>query len=347
MRNPAIGSFGLGRWLDIPMRLHVSFVLLAVFVLYASKLPDSPAGPWLNGVILLAVWLACVLLHEAGHCIAVAKLGGSNDLLVLSPVGGISEYSGLDEPHSQLLAALAGPFANLAGGFAAGCLLAGFGQSSFSAVANPFAPEALFAGGHLLFGALRMALWVNWILVLVNLFPAVPLDGGWALHALVWPALGPRKANLVVRRLSVAVAVALFAVAVWLMFDAVKNQALVPTWLPLAALGLLIFCYALVPVDGGEAHGEEDELFGYDFSQGYTSLEHAEQKPARPGIIRRWLERRRHEREVRRIRIEYEEERQVDSILARLHEQGIEALSPEERSLLDRVSARYRARPRQ
>lgn len=344
MRNPAVGSFGLGRWLGIPVRLHVSFVLLAVFVLYASKL-DSTGDQWLHGAILLVVWLACVLLHEAGHCIAVARLGGANDLLVLSPVGGISEYNYLHDPQPQLLAALSGPFANLAGGLAAGCLLIGFGEPAFSAVANPFAPAEFFTGGHLLFGTLRAALWVNWILVLVNLFPAVPLDGGWALHALVWPALGPRKAKIVIRRLSVAVAVALFAVAVWLMFDPVLT--LIPTWLPLAALGLLISCYALVPVDSGEVHGEEDELFGYDFSQGYTSLEHAEQVPARPGFIRRWLERRRHEREVRRIRIEYEEERQVDSILARLHEQGLDALSAEERLLLDRVSARYRARSRQ
>jgi Zn-dependent protease len=345
MRNPAVGSFGLGRWLGIPVRLHVAFVLLAAFVLYGTKQHELFHGHWLHGAILLVVWFACVLLHEAGHCIAVARLGGTNDLLVFSPVGGISEYNYLHEPQPQLLVALAGPFANLAGGLAAGCLLAGLGQSSFSSVANPFAPVELFEGGQLLFGTLRVALWVNWILVLVNLFPAVPLDGGWALHALVWPALGPRKAKIVVRRLSFAVAVALFAVAAWLMFDPVLTP--VPTWLPMVALGLLIACYALAPVDSGEALGEDDELLGYDFSQGYTSLEHAEPPPARPGFIRRWLEHRRHEREVRRIRIEYEEERQVDSILARLHEHGIETLSAEERSLLDRVSARYRARSRQ
>ena len=124
MRNPAVGSLGLGRWLGIPVRLHVSFVLLALFVMYVTQL-DSFDGRWLYRAILLAVWFGCVLLHEAGHCIAVARLAGTNDLVVLSPVGGISEFQYLNEPQPQFLAALAGPFANLAGGLVAACLLAG------------------------------------------------------------------------------------------------------------------------------------------------------------------------------------------------------------------------------
>ena len=89
----------------------------------------------------------------------------------------------------------------------------------------------------------------------------------------------------------------------------------------------------------------EDDLFGYDFSQGYTSLE---RPPAaarhHPGPLRRWLEQRRQIRERRLRELEAEEERRVDEVLIRIKESGKESLTSEEQSLLERVSARYRNR---
>ena len=67
----------------------------------------------------------------------------------------------------------------------------------------------------------------------------------------------------------------------------------------------------------------EEELFSYDFSQGYTSLERAGDASATAGPVRRWLESRRELRRRRRVSLEQEEERQVDEILARLHETGM------------------------
>ena len=89
-----------------------------------------------------------------------------------------------------------------------------------------------------------------------------------------------------------------------------------------------------------------DQPFGYDFSQGYTSLERTtrEDSEESSSAITRWMEQRREARQRRQQEIEAEDERQVDSILARLHDVGIEGLSPDERALLQRVSARYRGR---
>jgi hypothetical protein len=90
----------------------------------------------------------------------------------------------------------------------------------------------------------------------------------------------------------------------------------------------------------------DDDLFNYDFSQGYTSLERRMDRPKQraAGRVRGWLERRRRARERRRLELERDEERQVDEILARLHETGMNALSPKEKALLERVSARLRNR---
>ena len=119
----------------------------------------------------------------------------------------------------------------------------------------------------------------------------------------------------------------------------------VPAWLPLLAIAAYVSCFAMAAPEPYEDQDDED-VFGYDFSQGYTSLEGRVDSPPqrKPGVIQVWLARRRAEREERRVQIEQEEERQVDGILERLHDYGIDALSPQERAVLNRVAARYRAR---
>jgi Zn-dependent protease len=353
MRHNQAGSINMGRWLGIPVRLHVSFLLLALFMIFVATRGGWPDTA-LDIFLILTVWFACVVLHEAGHCIAVARLGGTNELLVFSPIGGISHFRDLHEPSRNLLAALGGPLASLAGALATGALLFSLEQPILPLL-NPLNANALNSHDlepenfRLTVVTLRTGLWVNWMLLMVNMLPAAPLDGGWMLHSLFSPALGVRKANTAVRRLSFAAAIGLWIVA-WLVGGYTTLEA-APPWLLLTALGLIVWCYAALPPVEEELHPELDDLFGYDFSQGYTSLEHTglehtgeQSAPPRPGFFRQWTERRRTDRESRRIRLEQEEERQVDSILARLHEHGLASLSPSERSLLNRVSARYRSR---
>ena len=93
--------------------------------------------------------------------------------------------------------------------------------------------------------------------------------------------------------------------------------------------------------------GAEDSPFGYDFSQGYTSLERdnpPEPKPRKPGPIGRW----RQERARRRLQREHEqrvaEEARLDELLAKVAEVGMDGLTDEERRFLQRVSAKKRNR---
>ncbi len=95
----------------------------------------------------------------------------------------------------------------------------------------------------------------------------------------------------------------------------------------------------------------DDAVFGYDFSEGYTSLERSqaqseagEEEDEDSGPLERWLDTRRQSRRQRQEQLEAEEDERVDEILARVHERGIESLSDEERMLLQRVSRRYRTR---
>jgi hypothetical protein len=90
---------------------------------------------------------------------------------------------------------------------------------------------------------------------------------------------------------------------------------------------------------------------GYDFSEGYTSLNRAEfsdgesqDEDSSFGILERWKSRRDDERAVRESEVREMDEQQLDIILEKLHTEGREALSDRELAILNRVSARLRQR---
>jgi hypothetical protein len=124
-----------------------------------------------------------------------------------------------------------------------------------------------------------------------------------------------------------------------------KTNLVVPVWFSLVLLALMLYFSARQEEERLIDANLDDSSFGYDFSQGYTSLERSNRPPTESaGPFRRWLEERRQARLQHQRDLEEEEERQVDEILGRLHEFGMESLSGEERSLLQRVSQRYRHR---
>ena len=90
----------------------------------------------------------------------------------------------------------------------------------------------------------------------------------------------------------------------------------------------------------------EDGVFGYDFSEGYTSLENsaAKVRPYKESALRRWRRRRSDLRRQRRMIREAAEERRMDEILDKLHREGRASLTEEEHRFLVRVSTRYRNR---
>src|SRR5262249_45131326 len=175
--------------------------------------------------------------------------------------------------------------------------------------------------------------YVNWFLGLLNtLLVGFPLDGGRMLQATLWPSLGYRTSTLVAiyAGFVVAAAVGLYAIT----FTAVMAFAL--------AIFIMNACrqqWILL-----EAGGEEG-AFGYDFSQGYTSLERgAADAPARPRVSwwYRWLQRRAARRLLREQEQREAEERRLDDLLEKVHREGRQALTDEEVLFMKRVSDRYR-----
>ncbi|HTU25014.1 MAG TPA: M50 family metallopeptidase [Pirellulales bacterium] len=335
-------NVGFGRWGGVYVRVHAFFLGLVVLALYlTSRYPHH--GLLRDSALLLGILFASVLVHEIAHAIAAIRVGGHVDQIVIWPLGGLAAPQVPREPQLELIVAAAGPLVNLLVCSMVAPLILSRDQELVG-LWNPLNPIGLREGGTLV-EALKLTFWINWLLVLVNMIPAFPLDGGRILRSLLRRWLDHRTAGQVVTW-SGKFAAALLCMMAWVSSEE-SPTSLLPAWVAFVLLAMVLYFTAKQEMSRLDEAELDDELFNYDFSQGYTSLERQLDRPRRDGgagSFRRWMAHR-HEARLRRQRqIEEEEERRVDEILVRLHEEGMTGLSPKDRALLDRVSARYRNR---
>ena len=166
------GSVAIGRVAGVPIRVHWSFSLLIAFVLLANA--GAPRSVLLASLAWIVALFASVTLHELSHCAVARRRGLDVRDIVLLPIGGVSEISGMPgaAPRIERDVAIAGPLASLglAGAFALAAVLTG----------GHLWPPALFAGPWLA----RLA-WLNVVLAAFNLIPALPMDGGRVFRAVL------------------------------------------------------------------------------------------------------------------------------------------------------------------
>jgi Zn-dependent protease len=339
MRETGTWTVSLGRWGGVDVRLHASFLICAVVTIYLCSQTAAPHVAEYS-LLGLGILLASVLLHELGHLAAALRLGGRAERLMIAPLGSLQIPTVPPVPRHEAIVALAGPAVNFVAITLLAIPLVAAGVNLGDIVLSPLDPRNMLEGSTWLVG-LKLACWVN-CLLLLNLFPAYPLDGGHALAAVLRPVFGGRAAVLIVGSSAMLAAVALLIMALVLPQDTRP----VPSWLPLSLFAIFLFFSGKRQIEMWRPAEPEDTLLGYDFSEGYTSLERSCTPASVPtaGLLSRWFAQRRAERQRRTAQLEAEEERRVDDVLARLNEVGIDALSPAERSLLDRVSKRYRSR---
>lgn len=182
------------------------------------------------------------------------------------------------------------------------------------------------------------AVWLNrifflsWVLLLFNLIPAYPLDGGQLLQAVIWGRTDYRRGVVVASYSGFIVSV------IFLIVSIAANEAL------FMGLALFMLYQASMRLHMLEA---EDGPFGYDFSAGYTSLEKDDEpppKPKRPGFFTRWLQARKARKAAREMEQRQQDEQRMDELLAKIAQSGKNSLTDDERRFLERVSARYRNR---
>jgi len=167
----APGARGL-RLFGVPVRLHFTFVLLVLFLVFTGAQGGQSA---INQILYIVAMFASVVLHELGHAGVARRYGIATLDIVLYPIGGVARLERNPRPAEELWIALAGPAVNVliaAGIFA---VLAGTSQSlNPNAVVEPKDANVLT---RIAFG--------NVILAAFNMLPAFPMDGGRVLRAVM------------------------------------------------------------------------------------------------------------------------------------------------------------------
>lgn len=329
------------------------FFLFATLVIYLSG-ESFNAASW-PGLFCALTLFFSVLFHEIGHVVVARRLGGVADEIVIGPLGGLSAIRVPYEPHSELVALMAGTLVNAAICFLCALTLVITSDGGVDLV--PLLQPQLAVVRQLtelnLESLLTLCFWINWCLILVNLIPVFPFDGGRSLHAsltFLWPEYDSRQSLIAICRFGKVVAALLMVLACMRYeFWPLENK------FALTLLAIFIFfCSRREEIQQAETEQDEDTEFGYDFSQGYTSLERDLEDeeeseivaPSQPklGFLGNWLENRRQAQRLRQLELEAEDEKRVDEVLARLHQSGMRSLSQADRELLNRVSQRYRSR---
>jgi Zn-dependent protease/predicted transcriptional regulator len=190
-------SLTIGRFGATTVRVHLTFFLLLAWIgVSAWQKGGIPAAR--DSVLFIALIFTCVVLHEFGHILMARRFGIETPEVILLPIGGVALMPRMPQKPSQELAvAIAGPMVNIAIAFLLFLVLGTIQPDDLARIDDP--RVSLLA---------RLAV-ANVFLVVFNMIPAFPMDGGRVLRALLAMKLGGARATRVAAFIGQAFAFAL------------------------------------------------------------------------------------------------------------------------------------------
>ena len=210
-------SFRLAQVAGIDVFVHWSWFLVAVLEIQ-NRSQRYHSIVW-NVAEYLALF-CIVLLHEFGHALACRQVGGVANRIVLWPLGGVAYVSPPPRPGAVLWSIAAGPLVNVA----LLPVLSGLSWLAFSAGWKTQMPDA--------YHFLRDLATINIVLLVFNMLPVFPLDGGQILQSLLWFVIGRVNSLRVVTVIGFLAGLGLIAFAL----------AAQSVWLGIMAVFILIRC---------------------------------------------------------------------------------------------------------
>jgi Zn-dependent protease len=191
-------SYTIGRIAGTEVKVHVTFLLLLAWIAYSAYVEAGTAAA-LGDVVFVVSFFLCILLHEFGHIFMARRFGVRTPDVILLPIGGVARLERIpEEPGQELLIALAGPAVTLA--IIVVLFLGALVTGQPVALGDPLAAQVPFV--------VRLMV-VNAMVLIFNLFPAFPLDGGRVLRALLARRLGLVRATRIAGTIGQAFAVVL------------------------------------------------------------------------------------------------------------------------------------------
>ena len=335
--SPMSWSLPLFRAAGIDVRIHLLFLVFVAWRVLDAALPAASGASVRLGItyvlIEVVVVFTIVLLHEFGHSLTCRRWGGSSDEILMWPLGGLAYCAPPHAWKAHLATAIGGPAVNVlilcitvpAVGLITGKWLGG-------ALPNPFVldPPSQIRDSYAFF-VLFAFHWTSLILLLFNLIPLYPLDGGRITQALLWPRFGYAKAVRYSCRFG-------FVGAIGLLLVGALNQNM--TLIAIAFFGGVTCVRTLQQLSYTE------EMLGYEDSQGAAiaasarnefPTEAPEESPAARSAREREEKKRAKEAEAAA-----REAAEFDRILEKISASGIQSLSAAEKRVLERETERRR-----
>lgn len=316
-------SIPLGTWLGVRVRVNIWYPLVLLLLLnwYGLEL----------GFACFAILFVITLLHEFAHVAAARLTGGEAADILLWPLGGLAFCRPAPTLASQFLTAAAGPISN-----ALICLAALPAVLQARVLQDALNPTILPVGGLApdpVQSVLVLIFSLSWFLLLINLIPAFPLDGGQMLNAILAQRMGSGEALALSLRIGWVVG----AIGAFLGVLVDNTTAVF-----LSFFVLVMNIQELLRMQFLEIYGEGSE--GQEFAAGYSAFSDsdAELPAVRQSFWQRWKENRAAARFERQQEQRAATARRVDDLLDKVHRSGMDSLTVEERRFLADASNQYR-----
>ena len=213
------GSIHLFRFSGIDVFLHWSWFLVAVYEIQ-SRAGNYSSVMW-NILEYLALFLI-VTIHEFGHALACRQVGGRANRIVLWPLGGVAYVDPPPRPGATLWSIAAGPLVNVALMPILWIIVRGTRLSGMP------------AANHDLFLLLQAIFYINFGLLLFNIVPVYPLDGGQIFRSLLWFVFGRARSLQIATVVGLIGVVGFIGLALWAR----------DLWLAAIAVFMLMNCWA-------------------------------------------------------------------------------------------------------
>ena len=200
------GVLKLGKIAGIRLEVHWTFTLLLIWIVFLDIQRGGTTYSALMNIVLILLLFFCVILHELGHALTAKRFNINTKKITLLPIGGVASLEKMPEkPGQELIVALAGPAVNV---IIAILLFLIVPMKSY------FGLDADSLGQLLEAPRLETLLFylfiANVMLVVFNLIPAFPMDGGRVLRALLAFTMDRARATEIAAGLGQALAVIFF-----------------------------------------------------------------------------------------------------------------------------------------
>lgn len=222
-------SWKIGKFSGIDLKVHATFAIIIVWVIYKHLINGDDLKTIVETLFFVLTMFSCVILHEFGHALTAKKFGIKTLDIILLPIGGVARLERMpDDPKQELWVALAGPAVNVVIAFVIFLILFLLGSPT------PIVNLDMISDSFL---AKLMVL--NIILVVFNMLPAFPMDGGRVLRALLALRMNYSKSTNIASKIGKSMALLfgligiyishpfLVVIAVFVWFGANQEEKLV------------------------------------------------------------------------------------------------------------------------